>query len=116
MKEKAAKQEQHQPSKQNGKVDEFGIPLPSNDSYRYVLAYMRGVYSTCVPTIMSIYVHTCTTITPHTQLCLYSSAECTCTYSRDQQTNKQEQTPLRQMSPQYKPIQELWFTVVVYLW
>ena len=56
MKEKAAKQEQHQPSKQNGKVDEFGIPLPSNDSYRYVLAYMRGVYSTCVPTIMSIYV------------------------------------------------------------
>ena len=26
MKEKAAKQEQHQPSKQNGKVDEFGIP------------------------------------------------------------------------------------------
>ena len=48
MKEKAAKQEQHQPSKQNGKVDEFGIPLPSNDSCRYVLAYLRGVYSTCV--------------------------------------------------------------------
>ena len=44
MKEKAVKQEQHQPSKQNGKVDEFGIPPPSNDSYRYVLAYMRGVY------------------------------------------------------------------------
>ena len=72
MKEKAAKQEQHQPSKQNGKVDEFGIPLPSNDSYRYVLAYMRGVYSTCVPTIMSICVPTCTTITPHTLLAFIS--------------------------------------------
>ena len=27
MKEKAAKQEQHQASEQNEKVDEFGIPL-----------------------------------------------------------------------------------------
>ena len=58
MKEKAAKQEQHQPSKQNGKVDEFGIPLPSNDSYRYVLAYMRCVYSTCVPYHVHIIMYT----------------------------------------------------------
>ena len=72
MKEKAAKQEQHQPSKQNGKVDEFGVSLPSNDSYRYALAYIRGVYSTCVPTIMSLYVPTCTTITPHTLLAFIS--------------------------------------------
>lgn len=36
MKERAAKQEQHHlPSKENVRVDEFGIPLPSNNSYSF---------------------------------------------------------------------------------
>ena len=72
MKEKAAKQEQHQLSKQNGKVDEFGIPLPSNNSYRYVLAYMRGVYSTCVLTIMS-WTHMYYDHTSHSTLLVFIS-------------------------------------------